>query len=883
MKCLHRICRNLLLSVPQVLLMLLTAQFAMAGQLTWSNKTLLPTATSRAASVVVNGTIYVLGGATNSGTTAAVEAYDPLTDSWLAKPALSETRFAGGETVLDGVVYIAGGSAVGSTPTAAILSYDTASGSGAAAVGTLVTPRIRCSAAILNNKMYVVGGSNNSGTVFDTIEEFDLTSHESIIKATMPVPLHYAAVVVSQGNIYIIGGFGSDGMPLNSTWLYDPVANSFTPKSALPVPVAARAAVAEDGKVYLLGGMTNFNTMTWTAVVQSYDPQTDSWQSLGDIPTTRYAQAVGIVNNSLYVIGGNNDVGPASGNLSVNESADLSSATGPVVTASPFGGTYAAPQNVTLTANEPSTIYYTIDGSAPTTASGVYTSPIGIYTNTTLKFFARNGAGNDGTVKTESYTILPPPPVTTASPAGGTFTAPQTVTLTANDGSANIYYTLDGSTPTTSSAMYGGALNISTTTTLKFFAVNGNGQESVNSITYEIIVAPGGGSIGFAPVQIALPYKAWSVAAADFNQDGKADLAVANYERNTVSTYRGNGDGTFTGAQEIGVGSQPTAVTFGTVNGYDSYIDIVAANSGSGSASVLLGNGAGSFSYSGAISIGSGSPSVAVGHFRNAGPPDVAAVNPSTGYLNIYYGQGPGSFTAGPSYYVGAGAISVTKSDFNGDYKEDLAVVNYDTGQLTILTGDGAGYFYSVFPGTYSQLQYSRSVAAGDINGDGKTDLAIVNDGGEAPGGTALVSILLGNGNGSFQQYTQFQQPQYTSGAAIADFNNDGKADLVLVNRSNNTMSVLLQGFQFGNPVLINPANPVYFATVQAALDSAGNGDVMQTIAGDLYENLIIDRGVEITIKGGVSAGGAATGYTTLHGTLTISSGSLIAENLTIV
>jgi N-acetylneuraminic acid mutarotase len=883
MNSLQRICCNLLLAAVQLLLLLLTAHGAMANQLSWSDKTPLSVATSRAASVVVNGAIYVLGGAINNGTTAAVEEYNPLTDSWLARPALSEAKFAGAEAVKDGIVYIAGGSALGPTPTASILSYDTASGSGST-VGTLVTPRIRCSAAILNNKMYVVGGSNNSGTVFDSIEEFDLTSHESITKTTMPMALDYAAVAESQGKIYIIGGLGSNGLPVSNTWQYVPDTNQFIPKSNLPVPVAARAAVADDGKIYLAGGFTDYNTMAWTAEVQVYDPQTDSWQSMGNFPTSRYAQAVGIVNNNLYIIGGSNsNMGPATGNLSVNESADLTSAIGPVVTASPVGGSYATPQTVTLTTNEPATIYYTLDGSTPTTASGVFTSPIGIYANTTLKFFARNSAGNDGPVQTESYTILPPALATTASPAGGTFTAPQTVTLTANYGSATIYYTLDGSTPTTSSYIYSGAINIAYTTTVKFFAVNGTEQESVKSFTYEIIVPPGGSSIGFVPLQITLPYKAWSVATVDFNQDGKADLAVANYERNTVTAYRGNGDGTFSATQEIGAGANPTAVAFGIVNGYDNYIDIVSANSSSNSVSFLLGNGAGAFSNVGSYSTGAGTTSIATGHFRpNAGPPDIAVTNSATGYLNIYYGLGSAAFTPGPSYYVGSGAISVAKGDFNNDNKEDLAVVN-DNGQLTIMTGDGAGYFYSVFPGNYTALQYSRSVTAGDINGDGKTDLAIVSDGGEVPGGTAMVTILLGNGTGSFQQYSQFQQPQYTSGAAIADFNSDGKADLVLVNRSNNTMSVLLQGFQFGSPVLINPANPVYFATMQAALDNASNGDVMQAIAGDLYESLTINRGMEITFKGGVSASGAVTGYTILHGTLTISTGSLVAENLVIV
>jgi N-acetylneuraminic acid mutarotase len=1370
--------------VTNVLLLMLMTNTAFAGQLSWLIRTPLPTATSRAATAVVNDTLYVLGGATNSGNTAAVESYDPIADSWQSKPSLSESRFGGADAFQGGIVYIAGGSTAGPVPTASILSYDTSTGMGSANVGTLVTARMRASAAIVNNKMYVIGGSNNSTTVYDTIEEFDLVTHVSTIKATMPVPLHYAAVVESQGKIYIIGGLGSNGLPLNNTWLYDPATNLFTPKSAVPVPVASRTAVAADGKIYLLGGITNYNAMAWTSVVQVYDPQNDSWQSMGNFTTSRYAQAAGVINNTLFVIGGNNDMGPISGNLSVNESAVLGpvvtatppggaysaplsvtlSATAngastifytldgstpntasstyvspiniaasttlkyfaldgtgssgiatevyslfdtfpPVTTASPSGGTYSAAQSVTLTSNETATVYYTLDGSTPTTGSMVYDGSVSIAADTTLKFFARDTAGNTEAVKTEFYTINNPyqltvavtscgtvsystggsctgncgqsfssgtaihftqsacpgyifagwsgcdqvngnqclvtmnasknvgavfdfstvqgsgvwsnaasmssarymhtatmlhngkvlvvdrfsgpelydtatngwspagfmltprqnstatllsngrvlvtggfggrylastelyDPVTnswsstgamsvarinhtatllpdgkvlvtggsnmveglvtlssaelydpatnvwsaagsmttireyhtatlladgrvlvaggnlninaegniyfadiydpatngwgqtgsmsgirayhtatlladgkvfvaggnsnistelydpatnswnaaasmttsrifhtatllpdgkvmmaggsnssgylssaelydsstnswaqtgsmitargnhtatllangkvlatggldtnsiylpsaelygfitystslitTAAPPGGRYTKPQTITLTASNDMATIRYTTDGSTPTSSSTIYNGPISVSATSTLKFFAIDNSGQESVKSATYEVIPASGGGSMGFSsPLQITLPSKPWSVAAGDFNQDGKADLAVANYENNSVTAYRGNGDGTFTISQVIGVGVNPTSVAFGIVNGYDNYLDIVAANNGSGSFSFLLGNGAGSFSYSGSYSSGAGSTAVVTGHFRPyTGPPDMAVVNPSTGYLNIYYGLGQGAFTSGPSYYVGIGAIGVTKGDFNYDNIEDLAVVNYDTGQLTLLRGDGTGKFN--IGTTFATPKYARSVSAGDINGDGQIDLVVLSDGGDAPGGKATVTIFLGNGVsywGSFIQYAQFEQPQFTSGVAIADLNGDGKADLALVNRSTGALSVLLQGFKFGSPVLINSTYPTYYQTVQAAMTNASDGAILETIAGDLYENLTVDRSIQLAIKGGVgTSSGQVTGYTILHGALTISFGSLVVENLVIM
>lgn len=164
----------------------------------------------------------------------------------------------------------------------------------------------------------------------------------------------------------------------------------------------------------------------------------------------------------------------------------------PVTTASPAGGFYTSARSVTLTANEAATIYYTLDGTTPTTSSPVYTGAINISVNTTLKYFSVDTAGNQEAVKTQIYqfgqdTIAP---VTTVSPAGGTYTSAQSVTLTANE-AATTYYTVNGTTPTTSSTVYTGAINISSNTTLKFFSVDTAGnQEAVKTATYTINIAP---------------------------------------------------------------------------------------------------------------------------------------------------------------------------------------------------------------------------------------------------------------------------------------------------------------------------------------------------------------------------------------------------------
>src|SRR5439155_10024871 len=134
-----------------------------------------------------------------------------------------------------------------------------------------------------------------------------------------------------------------------------------------------------------------------------------------------------------------------------------------------------------ILASAPSTIYYTTYGTTPTTSSTNGPSPVTgiiINSNSTLKFFAKDDSGNTGPVVTQVYTIDTTPPTVSASPAGATYTSAQSVTLAASE-PATIYYTKDGTTPTTSSAVYSGPISITATTTLTFYAKDTDGNSSI--------------------------------------------------------------------------------------------------------------------------------------------------------------------------------------------------------------------------------------------------------------------------------------------------------------------------------------------------------------------------------------------------------------------
>lgn len=168
---------------------------------------------------------------------------------------------------------------------------------------------------------------------------------------------------------------------------------------------------------------------------------------------------------------------------------------------SPAAGSYSTAQQVTLSdATSGAVIYYTLDGSAPSTSSPVYSSPISIDSGTvTIRAIAQAAALGASSVSSATYTIQSAAAAAPAfSPGTGTYTSTQTVTLTDGTAGATIYYTLDGSTPTTNSAVYSSAISIATNTTVKAIAIApGFGQSAVASATY-VIQAGGTTGINFA-------------------------------------------------------------------------------------------------------------------------------------------------------------------------------------------------------------------------------------------------------------------------------------------------------------------------------------------------------------------------------------------------
>src|ERR1700728_3531069 len=359
--------------------------------------------------------------------------------------------------------------------------------------------------------------------------------------------------------------------------------------------------------------------------------------------------------------------------------------------------------------------------------------------------------------------------------------------------------------------------------------VNGDGKPdllvldqcvgSCASAGLSVLLGNGDGTFQTAVVYPSSGNSSQGIAAADLNGDGKLDVAIANSCNNnsdcssgSVSVFLGNGNGTFqTAVQYPSGGLYTQSVALGDLNG-DGKLDIVATNQcqsnsnceNGNSTSVLLGNGDGTFQLNASYAAGSSNfdelegPSlstVSLADTNGDGKLDVLVTNScsggdfecGSGAVNVLLGYGDGTLQAGIIYSAPGSANGLATGDVNGDGKPDLVIANEcntdcSAGTVSILLNNGDGTFQT--GNTYpSGGQYTLWAATGDVNGDGKADIVLSNQCG-VPNvcTTSSVSVLLGNGDGTFQSATSYSLTS-TDGESIVlgDVNGDGKLDIVVV------------------------------------------------------------------------------------------------------
>jgi hypothetical protein len=370
--------------------------------------------------------------------------------------------------------------------------------------------------------------------------------------------------------------------------------------------------------------------------------------------------------------------------------------------------------------------------------------------------------------------------------------------------------------------------------------INGDGKLDVvtaNFASSTLSVFLGNGDGTFQPATIMPANNSpTAVIVGEFDGDSFPDLAVTGLDsagNGIVSIFKGGANGTFGAPLNISVGKNPSALVAGDLNA-DGKQDLVVANAKDGTVDVLLGNGDGTFQAAVSYTVGTNPLSVALGSFNGA--PDIVTANNGSNSVSVLLNNGNGSFQAAMNITVGNAPTAVVSADFNKDMNPDVAVTGVDTSGnsiVSVLLGNGNGTFQAAINSRTGINPTSLAVT--DINGggslgDGTPDLVSAN------AGSFDASVLLGNGDGSFQLPQDYLAGMGPSAVAVGDFNGDSAQDLVVANATSNTISVMLN----------NPELPVF--TVVAPSSTTAGATFSLTVTAIFPSNNATDTKYQGTV-----------------------------------
>jgi hypothetical protein len=353
---------------------------------------------------------------------------------------------------------------------------------------------------------------------------------------------------------------------------------------------------------------------------------------------------------------------------------------------------------------------------------------------------------------------------------------------------------------------------------------NGDGKIDV-AVTGNtgVTISPGNGdgTLG-TPVTYPSTNAPYLMAVSDLNRDGKQDLVIAGACGNTcgfVSVLLGKGDGSFQAATDYSAGGVPSAFTMADLNG-DGIPDVALANMASNSPaggtggliSVLLSNGNGTFQAPVNYASGPNIAGIAAGDVTGDKVPDLVVTHVAGAIVTMLKGDGDGTFQAEQTLSSDSnlGATNFQLLDVNKDGKLDLVMASVFNGGATVLIGNGDGTFQPA--AVFSTGNQTYFFAAADVSGDGNLDLAMVDTIGN------YVTVLLGNGDGTFSPRKDLLSDSLSgvSSSVVRDFNGDGIPDIAISALSGVAMLLGKGNGTFQAPIAAGFTQPQNFGQLSA-------------------------------------------------------------------